>query len=283
MSTALRDKFAAHQQRELEGNIEEVGTVTVDGNDLYFIVIRPPGEARSTGIVICHSYFELSLLQAAEISFAREAARAGFACIYIQAPGMGDSRGVPQQCMVSDRIATARAGWDELARRVPAVSEPCFFGARLGGLVATLAAAETPGSNLVLWDPNFDSETYWKQVRRLARVSAVVGRMNMFQDPQIDIDQEGEASVLGVEVTRAQLADISTSAGRLTTAKVDGAGVLVSMDAGSMRSASGTLSGIVQGPLETHSLGNRDIWGLGLRRGRGAIEPTVAWLKENLD
>jgi pimeloyl-ACP methyl ester carboxylesterase len=280
--TALIEKLTQHHRVASDGVVEEVGTFDLGGRRLFFHIARPPGDVRATGVVLCHSYFELSMLQEAEISLARKTAAAGHACIYVQAPGMGDSEGVPEECMLADRVDAATAAFEELRARVPRVARPCFFGPRLGGLVATLAARRIEDAALALWDPNFDPSAYWKQVRRLARIAAVVGRQRFFDDPQIELDGQGKASVLGVEVTPSQLADLESAWSRIEGGKIGGPALLVCLDDSSARAAKEVLSPIVQRPVDTRVIGKRDIWQLGLRRGKGAIEPTIEWMKANL-
>jgi hypothetical protein len=281
-ATELRSRLEEHQRYEDAAWSEETGTLLVNGRRLFFHLVRPAGEVRSAGLVICHSYFELTMLQEAEIALAREAAVAGFASIYVQAPGMGDSEGDPKKCFVKDRVAAVEAAFAELRTRVNEVSRPCFFGARVGGLVAALAAQRADEAALAMWDPSFNAPLYWKQVRRLARITAVVGRQHEFKDPQQDLARQGLASVLHVDVTPQLLDDLGRTELSTRNGVVAGPTFLLALNATAAKAALGALSGIVAASPHVHSVGHRDIWHLGLRRGKGATAPTVAWMTEVL-
>ena len=282
MTEDLLARLAPHQRSELESSVEETGMFDLDGRRVLYFLVRPIARPRTTGIVISHSYFELSMLQEAEIRLARRLAAAGYASIYVQAPGMGDSEGDAEACMLADRVAAALGAFQHLRSVVPEISRPCFFGARVGGLVATLGAQQVGDAALALWDPTLDPSSYWRQVRRLARIAAVVGGQRLFKDPQVDLHEQGSASVLGVEVTSRQLEDLAQAEVTRDLAIVEGPVLLVALDDPGMRAAKKVLSPLSSSPVDAHVIGHRDIWHLGLRRGKGALEPTVAWATERL-
>lgn len=279
----LRDELSHHQAIEHGGFQEETGVVDVGGKPCLFVLARPTGRSHATGVVISHSYFEISMLQGAEVELARSIARSGRAAIYVQSPGMGDSAGDPAACLVEDRVAAALVAFEEMKSRVPEMQRPCFFGARLGGLVALLGAQEMGASAVAVWDPALDGDAYWTQVRRLARVAAVVGRQDLFQEPAQEVSKDGRSSVLGVEVTPAQLEDMKRAPERLRHDSIEGPGLLLALNDSAVSRLKPAVAASVTGPLETASLGQRDFWHLGLRRGHAATVPTIAWMSERLD
>lgn len=282
MKGSLVELLEAHQSRADEGFSEETGSLAVAGEELLFVLTRPTGVIHPVGVVLSPSYFELSMLQSAEIEFARRSARAGFACLYIQPPGAGDSTGDPLACTFPDRVGAALAGAAELSRRVEGTERTCFFGPRAGGLVALLAAGEKPGSCAIAWDPALDGDLYWSQVRRLARVAAVVGRQDMFEEPQAEVSRDGRSSIMGIDITPEQLEDLRAAPGSLRPGSIEGPVLVVGLRDPLVESAVATLRPIVRGEIEGLSLGRRDIWHLGLRRGAEVIEPTIEWMSRSL-
>ncbi len=281
--TSVASRLGEHQSRTDAGFTESTGTLRIGSDELLYVMTAPEGPFRSTGIVMSPSYFELSMLQSAEIEFARRSAASGFACIYVQPPGAGDSTGDPLTTTFSDRIAAALAGAAELRPRSGSTDRVRFFGPRAGGLVALLAAQELEGAGAVVWDPALDGDVYWNQVRRLARVAAVVGRQDQFEEPQMEVSRSGRSSVMGIDITPAQLDDLRAAPSGLRNGAISGPVLLLGLNDSQVSEAGERLAPVVTGEIHRHSLGRRDIWHLGLRRGAEVIGPTVEWMTEHLD
>ncbi len=283
---------------EREGTVEEVGVIPHDRGDMAFLSIRPPDAATTKpGIVLCHSFFEMGLLQTAELTFLREVAQRGSPAIYVHAPGCGDSGGVPGTTTVQDRVDAATRGFDELVRR-SSVERACFVGARFGGFVALRAAVEVGGASVVLWDPSLDPAAYLTEVIRLVKIGSAVGRMtgsvftpegkkieraqdpSLALDPRRELDENGRISLLGQETTVAQLED-------LERATLEGLGQVAGTAAVFARDEAAQVAGVrvvqrvLDGPVSGHALGLRDVWHLALRAGAIVRTPSVEWLDEN--
>jgi len=282
-SGELAAGLAGLQQRTSDGVRETVGMLESMGQVLFFHHAAPEGERRRTGLVLCPSFFEVAMLQSAEAALTRAAAKAGFPAIYVQPAGVGDSAGDSFTCTVEDRVKAATAGFADLLERFPDLEAPCFFGPRIGGAVATLAAQRhhLPAS-VVLWDPSFDPDKYWRQVRRLARVASVVGRQKRSDDPKAQLEDNGATLVLGIPVSNMQLDDVRSVRERIDHGRIDGPAFVVSPSDSALNDARGVIAQVASGPVEGKSLGFLDIWRLGLRQGEVAVPPTIEWMESNL-
>lgn len=272
ISRALEERDDLH----VDGAIETVGMFGSPG--LFFHIVRPEGPAISTGLVLCPSYFEMAQLQAVEMAFARAAARAGFASIYAQPAGAGDSQGGSAQPSFQARVQAASDAYAELKRRVPEVTQPCFFGVRFGGAVAAAAGMAAGNGMAALWDPAFDPASYWRQVRRFSRVASVIGRRSAVGDPEKDLGKNGSVIVLGTPITPQDLDDVLSSGAHLDRWD-DRPCLIVSSASGSAEAAAKAIAG-PRSDITTVGLGQRDVFHLGLRRAELAIPPTVSWLLE---
>lgn len=277
---SLVDELGVRAQRDVDGFVESTGTLELGGDRLLYVTFIPHDVRSTFGLTVSHSLFEFSVLQEAEIELCRAAARSGFAAIYVQAPGMGDSEGMGPEWTVDERVEGVAAAFDHLQRLCASVARPCFFGGRFGGLVATRAAQGEPGAALVLWDPSFDFTAYFKQVRRLVRMASVSNRQRYFKDPEAELAADGRSSVFGVEVTSELIDHLRAQTvprGRLT-----GPVFAVAIDAAGLRSIEQDIASITDGPFETTRVAIRDRWHLGLRHGETVVAPTIAWMEEAL-
>jgi alpha-beta hydrolase superfamily lysophospholipase len=275
----LVSRLSRYQRREGEGYTEETGMLSHDGHPLFYAMAFPREARGPWGVVISHSFFEMFILQRSEMVLLRRFAADGVPAIYVQAPGMGDSEGVARDCRVADRVDAARVAADHL-RSTQGIGSICFFGARLGGLVAALAAQRSAEeTSLCVWDPVLDQGVYWKQVSRLERVAAALGRKTGFDEPSRRLQRDGRTTVLGVETTPDQLSDLESAVSELQrNGRIDGAGLSVALDAASSEATRSRLEPLLSGGLESVTLGLRDSWQLGLRKGEMAIPPTLSWV-----
>ncbi len=278
---ALADHLNGHSSRTEGDFTERASMPEVDGHRLFTLTFTPAATHPKAGLVICHSFLELSMLQRTELDLGRQAARRGVACTYMQAPGAGDSEGAPELCTVERRVDTAVAAGALLMNDVPSIERVAFFGARLGGAIACLAAERFRDAyGLAVWDPVFDGPTYWKQARRLARVIAVVGRQRSFEDPVKELARKGWASMFGNAVTQDLVDDLDTIS-KAATAQVTGPLFVLSLN-DAMVAATIERMSAVSSDVGSTSLGRPDMGHLGLRQAPEAIAPTLEWVTRKL-
>ncbi|HEU4481078.1 MAG TPA: hypothetical protein VFS18_04265 [Actinomycetota bacterium] len=278
--------FAEHLRgfaiREADGVREEVGTIDHEGRRLLFVLVRPQGGTRRTGLVIAHSFLEMAMLQKTELSLARRAAASGYPVIYLQAPGAGDSEGEEAALTIEARVESVLAASSFLDTWVDALESFCFFGVRLGAAVATMAAqrAERAGG-LVVWDPIFDAGRYWKQARRLARIIAVVGRQRGFEDPEKELARNGWASMFGNTITEDLRTDLRACSAALDGARLEVPTLVLSLNDEMVAGSLTEMASVTVDP-DTYSLNRPDVGHLGLRDAPEAVEPTVEWMARRL-
>ena len=272
IETALR----ANTKIDGAGYTEEIMYIDGPKGPMFAALLLPVGRAPSAALIVCPSLFELATLQPTELLFLRRAATEGFAGIYVQPPGVGESAGDPGETRMSDRIEAADAGLRELSLRFPKTPR-CYFGARLGAAVALRAAGTGEATGLVAWDPVFEAEGYLRQIRRLARISAIAGGSSAFRDPLHRLRETGRVSILGNVVTALQIEDLS--AVEVSDPVVEGPVLVVAMGERSRTAATERLTHA--GDLEVIELEGRDLAGLGMsvREAPHAITPTIEWMK----
>lgn len=284
-ATDLVAELETHSRREDSCVVEEVGMLPLDGQRLMFLFVRPRAAPRRTGLVLCHSLFEFKMLQSAEIALARAAARKGFASIYMEAPGTGDSEGSLEECTIDARIETAHAGAEELKARVPEVERICMFGARLGAAVAALAAQQTDReAALAIWDPAFKADDYWKQTKRFARVVAAMSRQRSHVDPDRQLALNGRASLLGYTVTKRIVDDLARINVVTEGPELHGPTFVLSLN-DQMASGVVTTVSLFASDVEGVSLGRpkpRHVIHMGLKEAVDALNATVSWMERRL-
>lgn len=277
----LIERLSTYQRRREDGFVEETGMLDVGSARSFYVMVSPERVLSRHRVVITHSFFEMYMLQHTEIGLLRALARAGVPAIYVQAPGMGESEGDPRRCLCEDRVEAMTMA-EAYLRRANDAGRPCFFGARVGGLIATLAAQRYDGAaSLCAWDPVLDWADYWKKVSRLERIAAAIGRKSGFEEPERHLSERGRVTLLGVETTPEQQEDLEAATAAVRLGRISGPGFILALNDASARSLRATIVPIVEGEVDVLSLGLRDPWQLGLRRGNGALEPTVAWIAEN--
>lgn len=264
---------------------EEAGFLPDGEGARFSVLIRPSDDPPArTAVVVCHSWFELRMLQGAEFAFLRSAAEAGFAGRYIQAVGAGDSPGPVEACTLTERVAAARAAAHQLLEELPEVEQVAYFGARLGGAVALMAAAsEERSSAVIAWDPALRAQEYWKQSRRFARVVGALGRRAV-EDHDAALAAGRGTTLVGYEVTRALRADLDRLDGLLGGRLAADVGYVVALNDAlltSLRRDVGRFVDDVQGtglgiPRPRHLIRLR------IEDAHRAIDPTVDWMDRTL-
>jgi pimeloyl-ACP methyl ester carboxylesterase len=278
---AVADGLGSFAAIQANGVAERVAMLPWASGSLFSVLLEP-GEriARSIGLVICHSFFELKMLQTIEFRLLRRAAGAGFAGIYVQAPGMGDSLGDPGGCFIADRVDAVLAAGDALLSGTPGVERLCFVGARLGAAVALMAAARHPRTaGVVLWDPALDGDEYWTQMRRYERVVGALRRRRT-EDPDLELEREGRTGTIGYTVSQAQRDDLSLIREVSSQPQLDVSALLVCLNDASLVGARRSVEPLVA-ELETECLTRlrpRHLIHLRFSDAQGAVHPTVEWL-----
>jgi uncharacterized protein len=120
---------------------------------------------RGTAVVLCppigHEYVRA---HRAFRQFASALAREGFAVMRFDYSGTGDSAGDPTDVGLPEWLRDVHAASQE-ARRRSGFERTAFVGARLGAVLAMLAAArEGPARDVVLWDPPPSGEAYLREL-----------------------------------------------------------------------------------------------------------------------
>lgn len=275
----LVTRLREHARTIGDGFVEETGMVRCGENELLYVMGIPDRPSSDHGVVISHSFFEIFMFQRTELALLRRLASAGVPCIYVQAPGMGDSEGSPRGCRCEDRVEAALTAFRHLEQTGERL-HPCFFGARVGGLIALLAAQRSQGhSSVAVWDPVLDGNAYWKQIARLERIAATVGRKSGFVEPSRHLEERGRVTLLGVETTPEQVEDLKVTASKVSDGgRIHGDALAIALNEASIPPIRSAMQRIVEGSVSTVALGVRDPWALGLRKGDDAIVPTLAWL-----
>ena len=278
-------RLQAHSRRQDDRVSEELGVLTHEGQRLIFLMIRPRNRPARAGVVVCHSLFEFKMLQSAEVAFARSAASCGYASIYIQAPGSGDSEGSLENLMIDDRVGVALAAFRELSSSVPEIGRACMFGARLGAAVAALAAQRLgPDSSLVLWDPVFKADDYWTQGKRFARVVSTLARDTTYSDPDKQLADKGRASLLGYTVSAKTVEDLAAIDRVTDGLLLQGPSLVVTLNDKMLASALSTVRRFAP-DVEGASLGRpkpRHVIHMGVKEATEAVGASVGWMQRRL-
>jgi hypothetical protein len=278
----VRGVLQQHTSHLTDGVSERAEMLPSERGAVFSVSVRSADPSvGSVGLVVCPSWFELRMLQRAEFELLRAAARVGVCGRYVQAAGSGDSDGSPEACTIAARIDAALLAAEQLRRDVPEVRTVVYAGARLGGAIAALASArDGHDTALLLWDPSFDADEYWRQSRRFARVVGALGR-NRVEDADSLLSRGEPAFVIGYLVTAELRQDLTAigSAGRLGRV-ADQAFVAALNDASlvhqrrSLARLATHVEAVRLGPPKA-----RNLIRLRIEDAHRAIEPSVSWLQ----
>jgi alpha-beta hydrolase superfamily lysophospholipase len=279
----LAATLRANGRHETADAVEEPEMIGPVGEQLFTVRVTPTTRAvRATGLVICHSYFEMKFFQRVELGLLRSAAARGFAGIYVSAPGWGDSEGDQLACTVATRVAAARAAAAALRDRQPTIERVCFVGARMGAAIALLAA-DHDAAPVALWDPALDGEEYWRHTRRFARVSAAISRRRTL-DPDAALERDDRVVVVDHAIDRALRADLASIDAALALAPNPSPAFVAALNDALLRSSRTTLRGVLP-DLDGVSLGLpklRHVIHLRVGEAEDAVGATVDWLDRRL-
>lgn len=270
-------------RRETDEIREELGSLPFGGERLFSYLFAPVDASRPWSLVVCPSFFELKTLQPVELSFARAAAGLGFHVVYVQPPGTGESAGANEDCLFDVRVRTAEVAARFLSERFE-TAHVGFAGARLGGAVAIRAAERWSDlTAAIVWDPVIVGAHYWRQAKRLERISSLAGRRSGSGSPEAQLDRRGWATMLGNVVTvrlYEEILGLRIDSG----ARVPGSAFAVTLDEGGLESVRRSLDAMFD-EVEGLSLGKRDLGHLGMGPDDlvAAMVPTLEWLQHRLD
>lgn len=197
-------------------------------HELAYWSMTPPGPRRTTGLVVVPSFLDPVPLDADEVALARGAAAAGIPSLCMHPPGSWASTGGLEDAPIALRVDVALLAAARLTTTFPEVGSVCFFGSRLGGAVATIAASGYEGNaHLLLWDPAYDVDAYWRRLSRIARLSAVSARAGVVEQPLDQLRSAGVTTVAGTAVSNEVAADLGDVEARLATAPISGSVLVV--------------------------------------------------------
>lgn len=169
------------------------------GEERIFGFLHLPTGAPAGAVVLCHAFAEEKLWShRVYVTFAREAAQAGFAVLRFDMRGEGDSDRDFEQSDVATRIAdTVRA--IEVARELTGAAQVTLLGHRLGGSIALAAAARAAEQvrQVIVWDPIVDGADYFGTLLRsnMATQMATAGKVTRTRDALIEAMKGGEVVV----------------------------------------------------------------------------------------
>jgi pimeloyl-ACP methyl ester carboxylesterase len=131
------------------------------GKQLFGVYYPPQGSANGQGIVLCSAFGKEHILGLSFLThFARRLATSGYAAIRFDYHGYGDSAGRFEEATISSMTADVQQACEELQSRADC-RKVTLLGARFGGLLALLAAADRPQvERVVLWEPVLDPWAY---------------------------------------------------------------------------------------------------------------------------
>lgn len=187
---------------------EEPLFAPIGGERLFAFLHRAVGPVRG-GLLVCHAFAEEKLWShRVYVSFAREAARAGFTVLRFDMRGEGDSSLDFAEATIESRVEDTLHAAALLRSLDVGVARVFAVGHRLGGSIAAAAVAENaePFSGVVAWDPILDGTEYFGQLLRsnLATQLATGGRVTRAREALVEAILNGEVvSVDGYGLTAA--------------------------------------------------------------------------------
>lgn len=192
-----------------EAAVEEPFFFDLDGEQLFGFLHRPQASPRG-GIVLCHALAEEKLWShRVYVTFAREAAAAGYAVLRFDMRGEGDSSRDFEGSDIETRVADVLRAARELRQKIPGLPSLALLGHRLGGSIAASAAVQANDlvDQIVIWDPIADGADYFGQLLRsnLTTQMATEGKVTRTRDVLIAALNAGEAVVVDGYGLTAQL------------------------------------------------------------------------------
>ena len=170
------------------------------GDERVFAFMHPAARQARGTIVMCHAFAEEKLWShRIYVTFAREAAQAGFNVARFDMRGEGDSALDFEQSSIDSRvtdtlrvIAAAQDRWS--------AADVVLLGHRLGGSIAAVTQTHAGRSvrAVAVWDPILDGEDYFGTLLRsnMATQMATQGKVTRTRDALVKAILEGETVVV---------------------------------------------------------------------------------------
>jgi pimeloyl-ACP methyl ester carboxylesterase len=179
----------------------------INGAHTIGVISAPLHTRPEAGWVICHSFaMEHIFLQPLQASLARRIAGAGFAVLRFDAHGYGDSARGFETMTLSSQVADSRSAAPVLAEAAD-VQAIGFFGCRLGGTVAALAAG-AEDADLVVVNPIVRGEPYIRSQLKHALWAARPGD-ELRVDPLEELESKGMVDFGEFPLTRELYGEIA--------------------------------------------------------------------------
>jgi uncharacterized protein len=171
------------------------------GENLFGMLHRPERQTASDlAVVFCHPIsWEKQFSYRAYSQFSRHLAGAGYTSFRFDAFGFGESDGELVDATVRSQVEDTLAAID-CVRNSTECTRFVLLGARFGGAIASLAAAESPDVDaLILISPVVNGEAYWKEMVRFCRFGRMKLGQPLISTKQLaaDLDSKGCAEIDG--------------------------------------------------------------------------------------
>ncbi|MGH2652931.1 MAG: alpha/beta fold hydrolase [Actinomycetota bacterium] len=212
----------------LANGIEERAFLMEVGDGHCFAIFNRPSDraALSRGFVILHSHGDEFLnLRRMERAIGRSLARMGFPVLSFHRRGYGDSTGDLSQTTLGTQEEDIAAAIDQL-RALGGVAEVGMVGVRLGALLTAAAVRGGQVDRLILVNPVFRSEPYFKGLMKqtigIRLVGAQVAPQASVEEFLETLTTRGEIDLMGFPMYRtlyedlAGLGDLASDVGSLS-------------------------------------------------------------------
>jgi pimeloyl-ACP methyl ester carboxylesterase len=181
----------------------------IGGAHTVAVVSMPLRATPQMGWVICHAFaLEHLHLQPFQASLARRLAGAGFAVLRFDAHGYGDSELGFEHMSLSSQVDDSRHAAAVLAAAAD-VGAIGFFGCRLGGTVATLAADREAAAGLIAVNAVVRGEPYIQAQLRRVSLPAQAAGATLEQSPFEELRSHGMVDMMGFPLRREVFEEIS--------------------------------------------------------------------------
>jgi pimeloyl-ACP methyl ester carboxylesterase len=204
-----RGRLERHRAYEDEGLgiREEFLQPIIGGAGTVAVLSRPLGPTQSVGWVVCHSFgLEQIHLGRLDVLAARRLSAAGFPVLRYHGQGYGDSQNDRTDIGLSSHLRDATDA-AELMLRQEGVRRVGILGAKLGGLVAALAADRLDLDLLGLWEPVVRGSQFARDFLRARLFSEMVGAVRQEEVSDVgelraDLSSQGWVDINGFRLTR---------------------------------------------------------------------------------
>jgi exosortase A-associated hydrolase 2 len=163
----------------------------------WHVPMQPPSRA----LVMCHPLGEEKLWShRVFVSFARDAAAAGFSVLRFDFRGEGDSDREFHESDFETRVQDACRAVDFVRETEPTITDVTLLGLRFGASVAAATAAQRSDvARLVLWDPVVDGAAYMQTVLRLNLMYQMAVHRRVIEDREALVARLAKGDTVNVE------------------------------------------------------------------------------------